>query len=102
LALAIICEIAATLSLRASEGFSKPLFVLIVVLGYVASFSLLGIALKHGIPLAVAYAIWSGVGICAVTALSGPLFDESLSLLQLGGIGLVLAGAITVEMGGAT
>jgi small multidrug resistance pump len=100
LGFAIACEVCATLSLRASDGFSKLHFTVIVVVGYVASFALLSLALKHGVPLAIAYAIWSCVGICVVAILSGPLFGEALSLVQAFGIGLVLIGVVAIEIGG--
>ena len=58
LALAIAAEVAATLSLRASDGFTKLLPSVVVVLGYGVSFALLAIVLKH-IAIGTTYAIWS-------------------------------------------
>jgi small multidrug resistance pump len=96
---AICAEIAATLSLRAAEGFSKLPFVAVVVVGYVAAFTCLSMALQRGVPLGVAYGIWSAAGVAAVAALSVPLFGESLSALQVGGLALVIAGVAALELG---
>jgi len=101
LAGAIACEVVATLSLRASEGLSKPLFSVVIVVGYVAAFSLLLLALNRDIPLGVAYAIWAAVGVALVAVLSLPLFDETLSAVQVGGLVLVVGGVVAIEAGGA-
>ncbi|MDO8187297.1 multidrug efflux SMR transporter [Conexibacter sp. JD483] len=99
LAGAICAEIVATLSLRASEGFSKLPFAAVMAVGYVVTFTLLSMALERGVPLGVAYGIWSAIGVAAVAALSVPLFGESLSALQLGGIVLVIGGVVALEAG---
>lgn len=101
LAGAIVTEIAGTLALQASNGLSRPLYTLVVVVGYVASFVLLAGALTRGIPLGVAYGIWSAVGVAAVALLSIPLFGQSLSAVQGVGLVLVAAGVYALEAGGA-
>lgn len=98
---AIVTEVIATLSLRASEGFSKPLYVVVVVAGYLAAFSMLSFALERGLPLAVAYSIWAAAGVAAVTVLSVPLFDESLTPIRGVGLALVISGVVALEMGRA-
>jgi small multidrug resistance pump len=99
LTLAIASEIAATLSLRASEGFSKPHFTIVVVAGYLAAFVGLSLALQRGLPLGVAYGTWAAAGVALVAVLSVPLFGESLTPVQIGGIGLVVAGVLALELG---
>jgi small multidrug resistance pump len=99
LAGAILTEVGATLSLRASDGFSRAPFVVVVVLGYVTAFVLLGLALSRGVPLGVAYGIWAAAGIALVAVLSIPLFGETLSAVQVGGMALIIAGAVTLEAG---
>lgn len=101
LALAIASEITATVSLKLSEGFTKLVPSIIVVIGYSSSFYFLSQALKRGMALGVAYGIWSAVGV-AVIAVIGVLFlDERLSLVQVGGIALVILGVLALELGGA-
>ena len=101
LAAAIAAEVIATLCLRASEGLSRAGFVVVVVIGYLAAFGLLSQVLVRDVPLGVAYGIWAAVGVAAVAVLSIPLFGESLSAIQLGGLGLVLVGIVALEAGGA-
>lgn len=98
---AIASEVAATLSLRASEGFTKLGFSAVAVFGYIVAFGCLSAALVRGLPLGVAYGIWAAAGVAAVAVLSVPLFRESLSAAQVGGLALVIAGIVAVELGGA-
>ncbi|MEV0437079.1 MULTISPECIES: DMT family transporter [Nocardia] len=101
LALAIASEVTATVSLKLSEGFTKPVPSVVVVLGYGAAFYFLSQVLKRGMGIGVAYGIWSAVGVAAI-ALIGVLFlGERLSLVQVGGIGLVILGVLALELGGA-
>lgn len=100
LTLAIATEVVATISLRASEGFSKPAFAVIVVVGYIGAFLFLSMALERGLPLGIAYGIWAAAGVAAVAILSVPLFGETITMLQAGGIALVIAGVTAIELGG--
>lgn len=98
---AIAFEVTATMSLRASDGFSKLGFTAVVIVGYIAAFVLLSGALQRGMPLGVAYGVWAAAGVAAVAVLSIPVFGESLTLIQGGGIALVAAGVLAIEMGAA-
>ncbi|WP_067719938.1 DMT family transporter [Nocardia yamanashiensis] len=101
LGLAIACEITATVSLKVSEGFSKLVPSIVVVIGYGAAFFFLSQALKRGMPVGVAYGIWSAVGVVAVATIGALFLDEHLSPVQIGGIVLVVAGVLALELGGA-
>lgn len=99
LAIAICAEVAGTLSLRASEGFSKAGFTVAVAAGYITAFVCLSMGLQHGLPLGVAYGIWAATGIAAVAVLSVPIFGESLGAIQIGGLALVILGVLALELG---
>ncbi|MEU0506059.1 multidrug efflux SMR transporter [Nocardia sp. NPDC005998] len=101
LALAIASEITATVSLRLSEGFTKLVPSIIVVIGYGSAFFFLSQALKRGMPIGVAYGIWSAVGVAAIAVIGVLFLDERLSLIQVGGIALVIVGVLALELGGA-
>ena len=101
LAAAIVSEVGATLSLRASEGFSKVPYDIAVATGYITAFIMLSLALQRGLALGVAYGIWAAVGVAAVAVLSVPLFGESLSAIQVSGLALVILGVVALEVGGA-
>lgn len=101
LAVAIAAEVFATLCLRASSGFSKPLPTVGAVIGYVAAFWLLALVLDRGMPVGVAYAVWSAFGVATVALLAWWLFGESLTLVQGGALILIIAGVVALELGGA-
>lgn len=101
LALAIVSEVSATVSLKLSDGFSRLVPSIIVVVGYVAAFVFLSQALKRGMSIGVAYGVWAAIGVAAVATISALFLNESLSLIQVGGIGLVILGVLALELGGA-
>ncbi|MFE6925124.1 DMT family transporter [Nocardia sp. NPDC057663] len=101
LALAIATEVTATVSLKLSEGFTKPVPSIVVVIGYGAAFFFLSQALKRGMSIGVAYGIWSAVGVAAIAAIGVLFLGEKLTLTQVGGIGLVILGVLALELGGA-
>ncbi|GGN97113.1 DMT family transporter [Nocardia rhizosphaerihabitans] len=101
LALAIATEVTATVSLKLSEGFTKPAPSIVVVIGYGAAFFFLSQALRRGMAIGVAYGIWSAVGVAAIAAIGVLFLGERLTLIQVGGIGLVILGVLALELGGA-
>ncbi|MFR9730486.1 DMT family transporter [Saccharopolyspora sp. MS10] len=101
LALAICSEVVGTVSLKFSEGFSRPLPSVLVVLGYGAAFAALGVVLKMGLPVGVVYAIWSGAGVALIALIGAVFLDESITAVQVGGLALVIGGVIALQLGGA-
>jgi small multidrug resistance pump len=97
LAVAILSEVAGTLSLRASEGLSKPLPTIGVAAGYIAAFVLLAQVLDRGMSVGIAYAIWAGCGVALVAIFGRVLFDEALTAASILGIVLIIAGVVLVE-----
>ena len=97
LVFAITSEIIATSSLKVSDGFSRLVPSIVVVIFYAASFYCLAQALSRGIPLGIAYAIWSGVGLAIVAAISSIFFDEPLGPPAIFGLLLIGAGVVILE-----
>lgn len=97
LALAIVAEVVATSALKAAEGFSRPLPSAITVAGYAVSFFFLSLTLR-AIPIGVAYAVWSGVGIVLISAAAWLLYRQSLDAPALIGMGLILAGVVVINL----
>lgn len=91
LLLAIICEVAATTALRATEGFTRLLPSLAVAVGYGVAFVALSHSLK-AIPIGVAYATWAGLGTIGVALLGRLLYSEVLATPSLVGILLIAVG----------
>jgi small multidrug resistance pump len=101
LAGAILIEVFSTLGLRASDGFRKRKWIAPVLIGYVASFGLLWVTLSLGMPVGIAYGVWSACGVALVAVLARVLFAEPLTRLMVAGIGLIIAGVLVIELSGA-
>lgn len=97
LAVAIVSETVATTALKASAGFTRPLPVVLVVAGYGLAFYFLSLTLRT-IPLGVAYAVWSGVGIMLITAAGWLLYGQKLDAAALAGIALIVAGVLVMNL----
>jgi small multidrug resistance pump len=101
LAGAILVEVFATLSLRASDGFRKRAWIAPVILGYLASFYLLWVSLALGMPVGIAYGVWTACGVALVALIARVLFKEPLTWVMVLGIALIVAGVLTIETAGA-
>ncbi|WP_395105546.1 DMT family transporter [Actinomadura sp. SCN-SB] len=99
LALAIVSEVAATLSLRGSEGLSKAGPTVVVVIGYLVSFALLAKALT-ALNVGPVYAIWSALGTVGAFVGGVMLFGEPVRPLTIVGAGIVVAGVVVMNLGG--
>jgi small multidrug resistance pump len=97
LAGAIGLEIIATSALKASDGFTKSWPTAILIVGYIGAFYCLSLALR-GIPMGIAYGIWSGVGIVVISLIGYFLYRQSLDLPALLGIALILAGTLVIKL----
>lgn len=83
--------------LKYTEGFTRPLPILLTVASMVASVALLGLSLK-ALPLGTAYAIWTGIGTLGTAVLGILLFAESASATRLTCIGLIVAGIAGLKL----
>ncbi len=101
LAGAILVEVFATMSLRASEGFRKRAWIAPVVLGYTVSFAMLSWTLSLGMPVGVAYGVWSACGVALVAVVARLLFAEPLSWKMAAGIALIATGVLTIQLSGS-
>ena len=97
LAAAILIEVAATLSLRASQDHSA--WLVVVVVGYVGAFVLLTLVLRTGMAVGVAYGIWGALGTAGTAVLAAVLFGDRFTWPIAAGIGLIIAGVLLVEFG---
>jgi small multidrug resistance pump len=97
LAGAISTEVAATLSLRAFQD--NPLWLGVVIPGYVASFVFLTFVLRSGMPIGVTYGIWGATGTAVTACLAAVIFDDPFTVPVVVGIGLIIIGVILVEFG---
>jgi len=101
LGVAIVAEVTGTISLRFSEGFSKLLPSVVVVVGYGTAFVLLSVVLQRGMAIGVAYAVWAAAGVALVALIGAVFLGESLTAVQIGGLVAVIAGVVALELGAA-
>ena len=95
--IAIVAEVIATSALKSSEGFTKPMASIVVVLGYMIAFYCLSLTLKT-IPVGIAYAVWSGVGIVLITTVAWFVFDQKLDVWGIIGIALIMSGVLVLNL----
>ena len=98
LAGAIVLEIAGTVSMKLSHGFTRTLPSILLFLFYALSFGLMTIAVKK-IDMSVSYAIWSGVGTATIALIGVFAFRESLTAAQIASIVMIVAGVIGLRAG---
>ena len=97
LSLAIGFEVAATTALQASNGFTRPLPAVITVLGYAIAFYCLSLTLRT-MPVGIAYAIWSAVGIVLIATIGWVFYRQELDAPAIIGIALIIAGVLVVNL----
>ena len=93
---AIVAEVMATSMLKAADGFTRLIPSLVVLAGYATAFYFLSLTLRT-LPLGIAYALWSAVGITLVTVIGWLLYSQSLDAPALLGIGLIVAGVVVIQ-----
>lgn len=97
LVLAIVAETIGTTALQASQQFTRLVPSLVVVVAYAISFYLLALALR-AIPVGVAYAVWSGLGMVLIAFIGFAIFGQKLDAAAVIGIGLILAGVLVMNL----
>ncbi|MCY1549301.1 Multidrug transporter EmrE [compost metagenome] len=97
LGLAIVAEVIGTTALKASESFTRLVPSLIVVVGYGVAFYCLAGVLKS-VPVGIAYAVWSGLGIVLITAVAWLLYGQRIDAAGLIGMGLIIAGVVVLNV----
>ena len=101
LVLAVIAETIGTTALQASQQFTKPLPSVLVVIGYACAFWFLSLTLRS-VPVGIAYAIWSGLGILLIALIGWIVFGQKLDLPAILGMSLILLGILVIQLFSST
>ena len=101
LGIAIAAEVIATTSMKALDGFNKPLPLILVVAGYGLSLWLLSLVVKT-IPIGIAYAVWAGLGIVMVSIAALFLYQQKLDLPAILGMSLIVGGVVVIQLFSST
>lgn len=96
---AILTEVIATSALKQSEGFTRLVPSVVVVVGYGLAFYLLSLTLAH-IPVGVAYAVWAGLGVALITLAGWLFFGQALNAAGIVGIVLIVSGVAVLQLFG--
>jgi small multidrug resistance pump len=99
LSIAIVVEVTATVALRYSEGFTRPLPTAIVVVGYASCFYLISLILRD-LSMGFTYAVWSGVGTALIALVGIVALGEPATALKIASLGLIVAGVVGLNLGG--
>lgn len=97
LLIAIISEVVATSSLKASEGFTRLWPSVAVVVGYALSFYFLSVTVKV-MPVGVTYALWSGIGIILATIAGIILYKQMPDLPAIIGMIFIIIGVLIINL----
>ena len=97
LAAAILSELVGTTALKLSEGFTRPIPSMGVVVGYGAAFYLVSLVLED-LPVGVVYGTWAAMGVVGVAAIGAVVFDEPVDPVGLVGLALIVAGVYCVNV----
>ena len=94
---AIVSEVIATSAMKSSEGFTKLVPSIVVVLGYITAFYFLSLTLKT-IPVGIAYAIWAGLGIVLIAVVGWIVHGQKLDIPAMLGMALILLGVLVINL----
>ena len=94
---AILAEVVATSFLKSAQGFTRPGPSVVVVAGYGVAIFLLSLTLRE-IPVGIAYAIWSGVGVLLIALIGWVALDQSLDLAAIAGMSLIVGGVVVINL----
>lgn len=97
LSIAIIAEVIGTSALKASQEFTKLGPSIIAIAGYGASLYFLSLVLKT-IPVGIAYAIWSGIGITLITITGTLLYKQMPDIPAIIGMTMIISGVIIINV----
>jgi len=99
LLVAIAIEVVATTALKASDGMTKLIPSVIVVVGYVVSFYMVAVILKR-MDLGVVYATWSALGTAAIAIIGVVIYDDAMTIWRAAGLILIIAGVMLLNLSG--
>lgn len=97
LMMAVAFEVIGTAALQASEQFTRPKPLVLTAIGYAAAFYFLSLVLRS-MPVGVAYAIWSGLGVVLITLVGLIWFGQKLDIPAIAGLALIVAGVATINL----
>ncbi|WP_034886101.1 DMT family transporter [Ensifer aridi] len=97
LVIAIVFEVLGTSAMQAAQHFTRPTPTVLMVVCYAVAFFFLSYTLRY-IPVGIAYALWSGLGIVLISAVGYVTFDQKLDLPAILGLALIISGVLVLNL----
>ena len=97
LCLSIALEVCGTVCLKLSDGMSRPLPILGLVLFYLSAFALMSTSLKS-LEIGIVYAIWAAAGTALIAIIGIVFFGESIASGKIVGLAFVIAGVVLLKV----
>ncbi|CAG8864080.1 Multidrug transporter [Pseudomonas fluorescens] len=97
LAIAIVAEVIATASMKAVKGLSTPLPLMLMICGYAVAFWMLTLVVRS-VPVGIAYAIWSGLGIVLISVAALVIYGQKLDMPAMLGMAMIVAGVVVIQV----
>ncbi|WP_288440274.1 SMR family transporter [uncultured Pseudomonas sp.] len=97
LAIAVVAEVIATASMKAVKGLSTPLPLLLMVVGYGIAFWMLTLVVRS-IPVGIAYALWSGLGIVLISVAALVVYGQKLDVPAMLGMAMIVGGVVVIQL----
>ena len=94
---AVLAETVGTTALQASQQFTRPVPLVIVVVAYGVAFYLLSLTLSV-MPVGLVYAIWSGLGIVFIAGIGYFVFGQRLDWPAILGLAMILGGILVIHL----
>ncbi len=97
LVIAIVFEVLGTSAMQAAQHFTRPWPTAMMVVCYAIAFYFLSLTLRT-LPVGIAYAVWSGLGIVLISIVGFVVFGQTLDLAAVVGLGLIIAGVLVLNL----
>jgi small multidrug resistance pump len=97
LAIAIVCELAATGMLKKTDGFRRLWPTVAAIVGYACGYGALALALR-GMPVGIAYALWTGIGVIAMPIIGWRYYHQRIDRFAVVGMALILSGVLVINL----
>ncbi|WP_082983571.1 DMT family transporter [Mycobacterium scrofulaceum] len=98
---AIVAEVIATSLLKSTDSFTRLWPTVVCLTGYAVSFALLALSIARGMQTDVAYALWSAIGTALIVLIAVLFLGSPVSVAKVVGVGLIIAGVVTLNLSGA-
>jgi quaternary ammonium compound-resistance protein SugE len=96
LLLAGVLEVIWAYSMKLSDGFSRPMPSIVMIVAMIGSIALLALSMRT-LPLGTSYMIWTGIGAVGAFVMGVVFLGEAVTAMRLVAAGLIVAGLVLMK-----